>query len=433
MPGDFEQRRFARDAPPDPVISELMAQVGRVLHEQQDIVIGHVDLTISDGVDRLSDPESAQLLHRSVEANVAMIVHALRHRLPVEELDAGPAAHAYAQYLASAGVPSIALRRAYHFGSDDALAFMFEAVETLSAPGDVKLRLLHHLAGWLHHYIDRITIQVLQTFDEEKQRLAASRAYRIAALVQTVLDGATVDHTEFFQRSGYRLDQQHLAIALWVDGANAGMDHTQRLDDLTRPIAQRVGGSTDRLFSAVDRTSGRAWFGAPNLDVDHVVAELHALTVEADLHIAVGDSGRGSRGFARSLEQAQSAGRLLYASGHQRMIAYGQESVPVLAELVGDLPTLRGWTRETLGGLARDTETAAMLRQTLTTHLCAGSSLVATAGLLHVHRNTVSYRLRQAERERGAPLTHHGTDLALALNAWDLLGSVLLEPPDTSS
>lgn len=433
MPGAFEQRRITPGAPPDAVVSELMTQVGRALQEQLDTVVRHVDLTISDGVDRLSDPESAQLLHRSVEANVAMIVHALRHQIPVEELDAVPAAHAYAQRLASAGIPSIALRRAYHFGSDDALAFMFEAVETLSAPGDVKLRLLHHLAGWLHHYIDRITIQVLQTYDEEKQRLAASRAYRIASLVQTVLDGAAVDHAEFFQRSGYRLDQQHLAIALWVDGANAAMDHTQRLDDLTRPIAQRVGGSCDRLFSAVDRTSGRAWFGAPGLDVEHVRAELHALTVEADLHIAIGDPGRGSRGFARSLEQAQSAGRLVHASGHRRMIAYGQESVPVLAELVRDLPTLHAWTCETLGGLASDTETAAMLRQTVMTYLLAGSSLVATAERLHVHRNTVSYRLRQAERERGTPLTHHGTDLALALTALDLLGSVLLAPPDISA
>jgi DNA-binding PucR family transcriptional regulator len=79
-----------------------------------------------------------------------------------------------------------------------------------------------------------------------------------------------------------------------------------------------------------------------------------------------------------------------------------------------------------LGGLARDDEPTARLRDTVWAYLSEGGSRAAAAGALHLHRNTIQYRLGKAERARGRPLDDDRLALEVALLACRVLGPAVL-------
>jgi DNA-binding PucR family transcriptional regulator len=59
--------------------------------------------------------------------------------------------------------------------------------------------------------------------------------------------------------------------------------------------------------------------------------------------------------------------------------------------------------------------------------LQSGGSFTATAERLFLHRNTVQYRIRQAEERRGRPFSESRFDVELALVAWHVLGRAVLQ------
>jgi DNA-binding PucR family transcriptional regulator len=79
-----------------------------------------------------------------------------------------------------------------------------------------------------------------------------------------------------------------------------------------------------------------------------------------------------------------------------------------------------------LGVLARDDADSARLRETVWAHLAAGSNVTAAAEALHLHRNTVQYRLAKAERVRGRAIGEDRLAVEVALLACRVLGSALL-------
>jgi DNA-binding PucR family transcriptional regulator len=79
-----------------------------------------------------------------------------------------------------------------------------------------------------------------------------------------------------------------------------------------------------------------------------------------------------------------------------------------------------------LGALATDDEACARLRETLLAFLSEGSSFLATSKLIHVHKNTVKYRVDKAVEIRGRPLDDDRFNLELALIACRWLGRSVL-------
>jgi len=68
------------------------------------------------------------------------------------------------------------------------------------------------------------------------------------------------------------------------------------------------------------------------------------------------------------------------------------------------------------------------LRDTARVFLQSGGSYTATADQLFLHRNTVQYRIRQAEELRGRPFADGRLDVELALLACHWLGPAVLQP-----
>lgn len=81
----------------------------------------------------------------------------------------------------------------------------------------------------------------------------------------------------------------------------------------------------------------------------------------------------------------------------------------------GDLDEARVWVHEVLGPLASPGAGDERLRETLRVFLRAGSSFKASAGELHLHFNSVKYRVARAVERRGRPIADDRLDVEVAL------------------
>lgn len=147
-------------------------------------------------------------------------------------------------------------------------------------------------------------------------------------------------------------------------------------------------------------------------------------------YAALGDPAPGLAGFRLSHRQAQQTQQVVAAAdpAHRSRVTTSAQLGP-LALLAADPGSAASWVQAALGGLADDDETPARLRETLWVYLSHGGSLAAAATELHLHKNTIMYRIRKAEQMRGRPLQEGRIDVEVALLACRLLGSTVLRPP----
>lgn len=116
---------------------------------------------------------------------------------------------------------------------------------------------------------------------------------------------------------------------------------------------------------------------------------------------------------------------MLSADSHLPVSA--AESGVLLAGLAGhDLDEARTWVAEVLGPLASSTDSDERLRETLRVFLCAGSSFKGAAARLHLHFNSVKYRVGRAVERRGRPITEDRLDVEVALLLCHRFGAAVL-------
>jgi DNA-binding PucR family transcriptional regulator len=95
--------------------------------------------------------------------------------------------------------------------------------------------------------------------------------------------------------------------------------------------------------------------------------------------------------------------------------------------LVGNnLDKSRVWVAEVLGPLASCTENDERLRETLGVFLRAGGSFKAAADELHLHTNSIKYRVQRAIDRRGRPISDGRLDVEIALLLCHWYGSAVL-------
>ncbi|MFF9008605.1 helix-turn-helix domain-containing protein [Streptomyces goshikiensis] len=128
------------------------------------------------------------------------------------------------------------------------------------------------------------------------------------------------------------------------------------------------------------------------------------------LRLGVGSSASGAQGLRASLGQARFA---LAAAGPEAPVR-GVEQLDTLAELLAGVPReVRSvFGTRTLGALGEG-----MLRETLEVFLANNCSWTRTAEALHLHVNTVHYRIERVETLTGRDLSRldHKLDLYAAL------------------
>ena len=368
-----------------------------------------------------------KLLDASIEENVSTLLHVFEHGTPADQVDAPAAAIEYARRLAQRGVPITALIRAYRVGHGHFLARCVEEIAVRSRDIDLTAAVTARLVEVSFRYIDRVSEQVIATYQRERDRWLLTQTAVRAARVRAVLGSEPVDVDATESALGYRLRQHHLGVIAWVTDETHGSEGLTRLDRLASAAARTLGNRGRPLF--VPRDEALAWIWLP-LGADATIRlELVADAFEngdASARIAVGEPAYGLDGFRQTHQQAaRTQGLALAARPGTRLTTFAE--VGTVALICADVPAARRWVWATLGDMALDDEPHGRLRDTLQVFLSTGS-YTATADRMVLHKNSVQYRIRKAEEALGAPIEDRRADLELALRTCHYLGETVLRP-----
>lgn len=243
-------------------LDSLVIRIGTIMHSKFDRISDAMTELIVQNETPLVSEELADMLASSVSGNLETVIQLLRNQIPVEEARPSTVAIRYAQLLADRGVSADQLRRAYHHGAEGGRREIFKIVRDLDCSADEKLQVLHHIDGFLHSYIDWISAEVLDAYEQEARRLTDFSATATATVIRDVLSGTPVPEARFESIAHYRLDQRHRASVMWVNQDSPAVDHTTDLQTQAQWIARGPGFTGTTLFTAVDREQrgcGSAW------------------------------------------------------------------------------------------------------------------------------------------------------------------------------
>jgi DNA-binding PucR family transcriptional regulator len=428
----YRQRVAKLDVANEVDVNRVVAEIGAQLNDRLSAVSGSIRAALEDAIPELrGDARTIELLGASVEGNVDTLLHALRHDIAVERVEAPTAALEYARRLAQHGVPVNALVRAYRLGQRQLNDLVFQAVREADISPVTRLAALEAISTTLFEYIDWISQQVVAVYEEERERwLENQNSIRALRVREVVAGKKQVDVDATSDSIRYPLRWHHVAVVLWYSDEDAGGDELARLQRFVRELGQATDVGSNPLFAATDQTSGWGWLpyraGPPNA-VDSV---REFATKRADSpSVAIGTVASGVDGFRRSHREALAARGVAVAAGVDgpTVVAASDPGLAAAALLGADIGASQVWVSDVLGELSTDTESDARLRETLRIFLRCGSSYKQAAEELDLHFNTVKYRIGRAVARRGTPIEQDRLDVELALLACQWYGTAVLQ------
>lgn len=417
----------------DVEVSSYVAGVAARLNERLAELSSGLGQFLEDQIPELrGDAALMELLGTSVEANVHTVLHALRHDIVVERVEAPTAALEYARRLAQHGVPVNALVRAYRLGQRQMNEVFFAELRAIDIPDSVRVAVLEAITGTLFEYIDWMSQQVVGIYEDERERWLENQNSLRALRVREVLTAnKPIDVDAATTSIRYPLRWHHLGLVMWYPDAGAEGDQLDRLQRYLREVGESAGAAASPLFAAADRSCGWAWlpYRAAVADASANVRNFTLARPDSP-SVAIGTMASGVEGFRQSHREAKTARSvaLIAKRPEPTVIAATDPGLSVMARLGGDVPGTRDWVAAVLGDLAADNENDARLRETLRVFLGCGSSYKVAAEELNLHFNSVKYRVGRAIARRGRDIGSDRLDVELALLACHWYGAAVLQP-----
>ncbi|HEY5856317.1 MAG TPA: helix-turn-helix domain-containing protein [Aldersonia sp.] len=325
----------------------------------------------------------------------------------------------FARLLARRGVDSTVLLRVNRFGQQASLneiivAMRNEAADPLVRQG-AAVTLLRRALDWLNACIE----QLIGAYASERESWLRSAIARRADLIETILHGDVVDIDDAGRVLGHNLRVQQTALELWFDDDANAPDGAERLDALAGRLAAGVRAPRPLVVSS-GRQSISVWLATlrpPD------VRRLTTTRAERGIRVAIGMTAVGVSGFVSSHREALTARRTAMRLPPRSVVRYAD--VELLSLTSQDLSAARRFVAHELGDLASPDDATARIRETVQVYLAHGVG--EAADQLGVHRNTVRYRLQQAEVLLGHGVDERRLPVELALYCVGL-DPTLLEP-----
>jgi len=395
--------------------AEIIARLGGRLGDITRSLQQHVLTEVSEFRD---DTQLAQLLKDSVEQNVDTVFTAIRHGIPIENVEPPTAALEHARRLAQRGVSANALIRSYRLGQQKLLNIVLDEVRATDLDPRRSLDVFQQITTTTFSYIDWISQQVIAAYQAEHDRWLETQNTTRTVRIRELLDAEVVDADAVSTEIGYPLRRVHLAVVASYPQTHHG-DELVRMQRFVRELAECLESKGHPLFIAADRLTGGGWIPLAAETAPGAVECVRRLatTYQQPPSLAVGDPLPGVDGFRRSHRQALGAHAVAIAAGPdaQQIVTNDDSGLSAAALLGGNVQAARAWVGEVLGPLASATDSDERLRETLRVFLQTGSSYKAAAAELHLHFNSVRYRVQRAEQRRGRPITTDRLDVEIAL------------------
>jgi len=359
------------------------------------------------------DETVRRLMVASTSANLTEIVDMLAHSIPLEQIAVPAAAAEYARRFAQHELSLEALLRAYRLGEQMFGQWALASLRRLGFhDSPCVLDAVAELSGRTNRYIDQVIEALIDIYETERRRWTTRSGAGQATRVRMVLETEHLSDEAASELLGIPMSAWHRAAVVWTPApADATFDDAV-LQGGAR-VLQEASGRSPLTVLADSRTLW-VWLSAvepPPLDLDLLRAR-----TPARLRIALGAPSRGLDGFRGSLTEARRA-RTVAETAEDRPVVTDFDDVAVAALLTDHSGDLRHWVDRVLPGLTGDDPGIRQLRETLRVFLECNGSYTQAAARLHLHKNTVHYRVRKAEDLRGRPVGVDRLEVEVALRA----------------
>lgn len=214
-------------------------------------------------------------------------------------------------------------------------------------------------------------------------------------------------------RLGYQPDQRY--TTLYLSGVRENVPTARQIEALCNEQSSALGygalvqpyGSAVIVFCEGDENAARDLA----LAVQDRVEERYGVPVVC----GVGQSASDLRAWRESFEQARAAHRTALQWRLNAPLAFREMGVYRLLSLLAGSPELSRFYRETLGELTEETPQNAEFLATLEAFFEEHGNLTRTAKRLHIHRNTLLYRMDRIKEISGLDMENPETRLAVNL------------------
>jgi sugar diacid utilization regulator len=363
------------------------------------------------------DDTVRKLMVASTSSNLVAIVDMLAHNIPVDSITVPPAAAEYARRFAQHELSLEALLRAYRLGEQRMTEWSLDilaGVPGLSTADAIAA--IAELTKRTNRYIDQVIEGLIDIYESELRRWTNRTGAARTAQLRAVLENESLTDASAEHLLGTPLSGWHQAAIVWVSTETPDAEITLQV---ANRLLNEVSGRTPMTMLADDHTMW-AWLTTPSAPDLTMALLRERLQSYPSLRIALGSPGRRLVGFRATLREAQRARKVAETmESADQLVSF--DDVAIAALLTDHPDDLRIWTLRVLGDLAADDPTTARLRSTVRVFLEANSSFTEAATRLHLHKNTVHYRIRKAEEIRGRPLSQGRLDVEVALAVCELL------------
>ena len=337
------------------------------------------------GYGRLPTAILAEQITSIVRGNLELFVRTVLEQREPSDDDLAPF-HESTKERAAEGMPLEDLLHAYRLGGRMAWNVL---VKTARA---YERHALLEAAELIMGYVDRVSSAVAQSYLEEHQQLASEEEHRQRTLFDALVQGDPIDSglREIADRLGFPLDETYRPFALALPGAPA-WEHSQ--------VAASLRLRSILAVTEGERVSGLAGSTVPN----------HALGNGRTLLAAAEPTPQSE--LSIMLEEARflvELGRELGLKGELK----AEQFLPELL-LANSTRLAEAVRRRVIGPLEDYAERReSELIETLEAFVASGLDRRGTAERMHVHPNTLDYRLRRIQELTDLDLRRPG-DLAL--------------------
>ncbi|AIY15733.1 hypothetical protein GUY44_08240 [Pimelobacter simplex] len=321
--------------------------------------------------------------------------------------------------LADRQLPLEMLIRFYRVAQQEVWDYVSELIKALPPADFDRADLLMYFWNRAGVWLDESITESVATYQAARSRVLAGAAAQRYEAARSILAGELSDPREASSAlGGYPISVHHTAVVLSVGDA----ERVGTLEQLATELARRIGAASPLVVKPGGRQLWM-WLGtrdAPDLSglaaLAGPAADPDALAHEGVV-VGVGSATTGIAGFAASHREAQGALRVTTPDTPDWLALYTDVELPVL---LGCSPEVDRFVGRQLGPLVGEDESTQRIRETLTAYLDSGGSAEEAARALVVHRNTIRYRLGQAEEMLGHPIARISPQLAVALRHHDL-------------
>lgn len=374
---------------------------------------------------------------QALEVNRASTEASIRDFAEVLLAGADPAAAAqlpsptlaYARDGAQHGIPLTTLMRSYRLAHAATSRHFTAILETHADDADDFSAASELGSAWMFAYVDAALCLVEEVYTAERDRWLRSAAASQAETIGTILAGQPIDIDLATRRLRRDIRRVHVAAIAWLESHEEGRNTQAVLEAAIRDIAAAIGDQQP-LVHPLGILSAAAWSSSHSIAPSKVLDELRFRTANAPgVRVAIGEPARGIAGFRSSYLEAVEAQRIARLAGRPVGSVTRYDNVSLRAISTVDIEQSLVFVQRELGRLGSTDETTRRLAATLRTFLDENCSRGRTAKRLHIHENTVAYRVRQAQELLGRSLDKRTLELRVALT----LAELVAEIPDSGA